>query len=241
MKRRAVFASDFHLSGRNPSGVDTFCRFVGERVRAAADLYLLGDLFDLWIGPTQLEEAGLVPAFDALRRAARGGTKIHLFHGNRDFLLGEREAKSLQAALAGESLQVTIHGERAFLTHGDIFCTRDRAYQRMKKILRNPVFRGAAGFLPGRLIRRLAGGLRTHSTKVVSVKPKEVTAIQIPEVERILGARGACTAVCGHVHNSFERDLPGGGRLIVLSEWRDGRGTYAETRDGRIRRVDFPD
>ncbi len=240
MKRRAVFASDFHLSGRNPSGVNTFCRFVEERVVEASDFYLLGDLFDLWIGPAQLKDPGLAPALDALRRLARGGTKIILFHGNRDFLFGGREAESLHASLAGENMEVTLNRERVFLTHGDLLCTRDRAYQKMKRILRSPVPRGAAGLLPDWLVRWLAGQLRTHSTKVVSAKPKEVTAIQIPDVEKLLRERGARTVVCGHVHNSFERDLPGGGRLIVVSEWRDGCGIYAETAEGRIRRVDFP-
>ena len=239
MQERAVFASDFHLSRDDPGGVAAFTAFLEERVRGAGAFFVLGDLFDLWVGPSQLGDPLLRPVFEALEGISAEGTAVRLLHGNRDFLLGRREAGAMGAPPPGESLEVTVQGMRLFLTHGDVFCTRDEPYQRMKRILRSPAVRILASLLPPAVLRFLGRGLRSHSRQVVAAKPGEMTAICIEAVESLVREKGCDVVVCGHVHRTWEEDLPGGGRLIVLSEWSKGHGTYAEARGGRIERVAF--
>lgn len=241
MKDLAVFASDFHVSSRDPGSVETLRSFIDERVRGAGAFYVLGDLFDLWIGPAQLLDPGLAPALEALRGLAEDGTTVILLHGNRDFLLGRREGVRLGARVAGESLAADVQGKRFFLTHGDVFCSRDRPYQRMKRVLRSPVVRGLARALPSFAVLALAHRLRSRSEKAVAVKPPDVTSLHIPDVEALVREKAFDAVICGHVHRSDERELEGGARLVVLSEWTGGGGVYAVARDGLIERKAFPE
>lgn len=234
-----IFASDFHLSEADPAGVETFLAFVESRVKGANHFYILGDLFNLWIGPAQLETAALEPVFVALQELVAGGTGVSLFHGNRDFLLGRREAQFLGAALPGESLRAEIDGRAVFLTHGDIFCTRDLAYQRMKKIIRNPLALGLARLLPAFGVRFLARRLRARSVDAVAGKDDEETAITRSAVDFLARTERCDTVICGHVHRAGEFALDGGATLLVLSEWRDGAGTYAESAHGLIALREF--
>jgi UDP-2,3-diacylglucosamine hydrolase len=241
MKDLAVFASDFHVSSRDPGSVEALRSFIDERVRGAGAFFVLGDLFDLWIGSAQLQDPGLAPALDALRGLAADGTAVTLLQGNRDFLLGRREGARLGVRVAGESLGVDVQGMRLFLTHGDVFCSRDRPYQRMKTVLRSPVVRGLARILPPFAVRALARRLRARSERAVSAKPPGVTSLHIPDVEALVREKGFDAVICGHVHQSDERGFAGGARLVVLSEWTGGSGIYAVARDGLIERRAFPE
>jgi len=236
-----VFASDFHLSSADPGGIEIFVRFLEQRVRGARAFFALGDLFNLWIGPAQLDEPSLQPAFDALKALVAGGTQVTLLHGNRDFLLGHREAAAWGVSIPGESLEASMHGMHIFLTHGDLFCTADRAYQRMKTILRSRIVRGLVRMLPPGGVRHLAEGLRKQSRQAVQRKQRNETDIDPLAVDRLAGARGVDAVLCGHVHRAHETRLDGGARLFVLSEWYQGRGVYAVARDGTIELRSFPD
>jgi UDP-2,3-diacylglucosamine hydrolase len=228
------------MNSRDPASVRAVETFIEEEVRGAEAFFILGDLFDLWIGPAQLDEPGLAPALDAIRSLARNGTAVTILQGNRDFLLGPREAADLGAAIPGESASVEVQGKRLLLVHGDVFCTRDRAYQRMKKVLRSRTVRTLAAILPAPAVRLLARRLRARSGKAVAAKQRSVTSLHIPDVESLVREKGYDAVICGHVHRSEERDLPGGARLIVLSEWTDGRGVFALARDGLIERRTHP-
>ncbi len=229
-----IFASDFHLTDARPDGVETFLSFLESRVKGAEAFYVLGDLFNLWIGPAQLDSPGLEPVFSALKNLAAHGTRVSLFHGNRDFLLGKRESRALNADIPGESLSVTIGGKRAFLTHGDIFCTRDLAYQRMKKVIRSPLARGLIRLLPAFATRSLARVLRRKSMDAVASKKRLETSISLGDVDSLAVREGFDVVICGHVHEADRVDLDSGARLLVLSEWRSGSGIYAESDGGRI-------
>ncbi len=229
-----IFASDFHLSEANPGGVATFLSFLENRVKGAESFYILGDLFNLWIGPAQLETPGLEPVFAALQKLAAEGTRIFIFHGNRDFLLGDRESSFLNADIPGESMRTTIEGKKAFLTHGDLFCTSDRAYQRMKKVIRSPLARGLSRLLPSFAIRVLARGLRRKSIDAVAAKGEWETTLCLEDVDAFAAGEGLDLVICGHVHKADDLALGCGARLVVLSEWRAGRGFYAVSEGGEV-------
>jgi UDP-2,3-diacylglucosamine hydrolase len=239
MQGSAVFASDFHLSSRDPESVLTFRSFVEECVLGAGAFFILGDLFDTWIGPAQLKDPGLKPALTALRSLAQEGTRLTILQGNRDFLLGWREEAELEARIPGESMEVEIQGIRLFLAHGDMFCSRDRAYQRMKRVLRSPIVRVLAGILPPPAVMALARRLRSRSERAVSAKTAGETDLHVPDIESLVSARNYDAVICGHIHRTEERILTGGARLIVLSEWSKGRGGYALARDGTIALREF--
>ena len=233
MKRDEIlFASDVHLTlAGNPGRNRRFLEFLDARAKDVRALYILGDLFDYWTGPVMLEEPGHVPFFEALRTVITAGTEVTLLQGNRDFLLGPVEARRLGVSVPGERTDIRLGDDRYLLAHGDLFCTRDRAYQRMKRVIRSRPFRLFARFAPGRFLRAMARRLRARSMDAVRRKTSRITDLD-PDALRHWFRRGYDGILCGHIHRRRDERIPGGGRLITLSDWSEDGGDYA-LWDGR--------
>jgi UDP-2,3-diacylglucosamine hydrolase len=234
------FASDIHLA---PAAGDEiaplFLSFIKDRVHGADSLYLLGDFFDYWIGPVMLHEPEWEPIFTALRELAGSGTAVTLLHGNRDFLLGDPEAASLGASIPGESHAITLGNQRLFLAHGDCFSTRDKNYQRMKKVLRNPLLKAFVRHSPHFVSNRLALLLKRQTERAVERKSSYETSIDRSAVREVM-ARGYDVVICGHFHKPADERLEGAGRLITLSDWTARGGHYVEFRDNALSLKFFP-
>ena len=239
MAERAVFVADVHLSPDDPEGVRRFTRFIESQVAGDDSLFILGDLFDLWCGPAQLSLPAFRPVLDALRHQIDQGTRVTILHGNRDFLLDRREALALDEVIPGEIVVEEIQGSRVVLTHGDLFCTRDRAYQRMKRIIRSKPVRWLVAILPSRLIFRLARLLRRQARKALSAKPKGVLSLQLAEVEAIADRHGADIVICGHFHAARDTAIGNSGRLIVLSGWDADEVLYVRAEEGSFELLAF--
>ncbi|MCP5114981.1 MAG: UDP-2,3-diacylglucosamine diphosphatase, partial [bacterium] len=111
----AILASDFHLSPARPREIEVFVQFCHEVARGADQLFILGDLFNFWIGPGNLAVAGLEPALDALAALGEQGVAVTLLHGNRDFLMGAAEARRTGSSVPGEEVDVRLFGRRYLL------------------------------------------------------------------------------------------------------------------------------
>jgi len=230
-----LFASDFHLSAdRRPELIDLFRAFLDACASRAGHLYLLGDLFDFWVGSLTATQEALQPAFDSMRRLARAGTGITLMPGNRDFLLRERDARRMGARLARDPLGLTAGSRRILLTHGDIFCTHDRRYQRMKRILRNPLTRLLAGGLPDQVLLKMALRLRSHSAQVKRRKTEKELSLDEESAQSFI-EKGFTDIVCGHFHQPQIRKLASDATLVTLSDWSRQGGHYAELHQGGLK------
>lgn len=242
----SILASDFHLTPADPAGLETFHAFLRDVVSGAQALYLLGDVFETWVGAKHVRWPEYRAVFDALRELARRGTAITLLHGNRDFLLGSREAAACGGRVVGEEVEVDLHGRRTLLLHGDSLCTADVGYQRSKPLLRGRLVRVLSATLPFAVQLRIAGGLRGKSKRSVAMKATDTMEIVPAEVRRRF-ASGYDAMVCGHVHRPGLRVYDRGDRgdrgdgsdggprpveLHVLGAWDDG-GVFARAdRDG---------
>ncbi|MEP7207631.1 MAG: UDP-2,3-diacylglucosamine diphosphatase, partial [Casimicrobiaceae bacterium] len=136
--RPILFLSDLHLSAERGDLVAAFLAFCAGPARGAGAVYILGDLFDAWIGDDQLREPVAAAVAGALRELAATGVRIGIVRGNRDFLLGERFARAAGATLLPEQLVVDVQGEPTLILHGDELCTADPVYQRYRRIMRTP-------------------------------------------------------------------------------------------------------
>lgn len=234
MKADILFASDIHLS---PTGdewvVPVFARFLERCAKEAKSLYILGDLFDYWAGRRQLDDARIAPVIRAMRNLAEAGVAITLLPGNRDFLMSRSQARRLGAVMEGEVVELEAQGLKLFLTHGDLFCTFDVRYQRMKKVLRNPAFLFLARLIPSSLALAAARRLRKHSSRVKRLKSAHETSLDKSYIQRI-AQKGFDAIICGHVHAAAVDDLEGGGRLITLADWNSEGGSYARLRNGDL-------
>lgn len=217
-------------------------RFVDEVAAQATALFVLGDLFDYWIGPAQLRDRALQPVLAALRALGGQGCALTLLHGNRDFLLGGAESRALAARIPGEETAERLFGRRYLLLHGDSLCTRDVAYQRAKPWLRSRAVRGLSRILPGAVSHAIARRLRAASRRSVAAKPQEEMEI-VPAAAARRFAEGHDALICGHVHRPGLREVPvaGGVRpLYVLSDWSATGGVHAAISASGVELIEWP-
>jgi UDP-2,3-diacylglucosamine hydrolase len=233
---KALFVSDIHLSPAAPAEFRAFLRFLDEATPGIDRLYVLGDLFDIWVGPKQAR----VPGFDrvlARFRALRDrGTRVGFVRGNRDFLLAGPCARDAGLEVLPDRADVEIAGRRLILTHGDLLCTRDRAYHRMRRVIRSGPARAAMRRLPLGLALRLARGFRWASVAEVTRKSDYRMGLDLAEARAWLEG-GADAIVCGHVHRGERYRFRFEGRtadLISLPAW-DRTPGYAEITDSGLR------
>lgn len=236
---------DLHLDIANPLQVEKFC----ERLRALRGtprLIILGDLFEYWVGPAQLDAAKVPVA--AMLELAESGTAIDIIPGNRDFLLEERFERASGAVVrangfvghlpSGKLAAVGENAEFVLLIHGDELCTLDLPYQRLRRVLRSRFARGLAAATPGPIARGIAGRLRRASTKAIDYKPNHTMQQQTSACTE-LASRSSCrTLICGHAHHFRDERLPDGLRWLVVDAFGGERDTLLVNAEGRLQVLD---
>jgi UDP-2,3-diacylglucosamine hydrolase len=230
------FASDVHLAAENPRVSARFLRFLDHVRQEGGRLFLLGDIFDLWVGPKQTRLPYVVPILQKLREVTAGGVEVHYIAGNRDFNFDARVNGGPPPRRLPEEMTVESQGRRLFLTHGDLLCTGDRAYRRVRSIGRSVPVRAAFSAMPLPLSTFLSRGYRRLSARVVARKPVRETAVDFSRVRSHLLA-GHDTVVCGHVHRAarYRIQLPGGrtGEFVTLGDW-NREAVYLVGRKGQL-------
>lgn len=197
--KRSLFISDLHLDPDNPELVTEFLLFLETWALGAQSLYILGDLFEMWVGDDDDSTIGNQVA-EALSSLAATGTEIYLMHGNRDFLLGEQYARKCCATLLQEPHTMERHGQCALLIHGDSLCTRDAAYMQFRKMVRSN--RWQQDFLGKSLVERhmIAQQARHQSQEANSNKASDIMDVTQMEVIKLLQEQQVNTLIHGHTH-----------------------------------------
>jgi UDP-2,3-diacylglucosamine hydrolase len=219
----AWFASDLHLDPSTPEIAERFQRFLAGPVHGARSLYLLGDLFEAWLGDDDPEPAHRA-AIAAIARVAEAGTLVYVMRGNRDFMLGERFCREAGAILLEDPAIVATGGTRLVLSHGDGLCVDDRAYQRLRALVREPGLRAAFARLPIEARRRLAVEARSGSREHLANAAGYITDVNQAAVEAVIRGADAALMIHGHTHRAGVHRfvLDGVPRTrIVLGAWHD--------------------
>lgn len=230
-----LFISDLHLSPARPALVDAFRAFCSGPARAAAALYVLGDLFDSWIGDDQLCEPVATSVASALRELVNAGIPVAVMVGNRDFLLGERFAGAAGATLLPEQMVVDVAGTPTLLLHGDELCTGDAGYQRYRAVVRARKWQRRFLALPYPVRRGIGNLLRGQSRRAVAVKPEMTMDVDGPAVEAAFRATNVTRVIHGHTHRPARHHLDVDGRACerwVLADWYDHGSYLAFGADG---------
>ena len=217
-----LFISDLHLDPERPAITELFGRFLDGEARGADALYILGDLFEAWVGDDDPSEAGAIVAA-RLRALSDSGVPVHFIRGNRDFLLGTDYARRVGMRLLPDPCVVMLYGEPTLILHGDLLCTDDVAYQQFRRQVRTPEWQAA--FLARPLAERqaMARQMREHS-EAHHAAQGVYAHIDAQLARRWLAEAGATTLIHGHTHQPGDHALgtDAAGRpltQVVLSDW----------------------
>lgn len=226
----SLFVSDLHLSEERPEANERFIAFVEETASAAAALYVLGDLFEYWIGDDDLEVPFNAVMGGFFASLVRGGVPVFLMHGNRDFLVGERFCRSTGVRLLEDPALVELGGVKTVLMHGDTLCTDDLDYQGWRRTARSPEWQRQFLAKPLASRREAVGALREKSREVIQAKAAEIMDVNDEAVREALRRHGAYRLIHGHTHRPGRHELRVDGRRCerwVLPDWY-GKGGYLE-------------
>jgi UDP-2,3-diacylglucosamine hydrolase len=219
----AWFASDLHLDPSTPDIADRFRRFLAGPVRGARSLFLLGDLFEAWLGDDDPEPAHRA-AITGIAAVAAAGTLVYVMRGNRDFMIGERFCADAGAILLEDPAIVTLGSQRVLVTHGDGLCVDDTAYQRLRALVRDPGLRAGFVHLPIEARRRLATEARAGSREHLANASAYITDVNQAADEALARDADVLLMIHGHTHrpgvHRFHSDARDRTR-IVLGAWHD--------------------
>lgn len=221
MTTETLFISDLHLTSSQPERVEQFLRFVRQRAGTAERLYILGDLFDAYLGDDNpVWPFGAIKA--ALKERVAAGTAVYLQPGNRDFLLGERFSRETGVTLLGDYALIDLCGVPTLLTHGDLLCTDDVQYQRARVRVRSPEWRAHALGKPLWMRQWYARWYRFKSSLDKGGKTLEIMDVNLDTVASIMRRHGVRRLIHGHTHrpaiHRFGLDGQPAERF-VLPEW----------------------
>jgi UDP-2,3-diacylglucosamine hydrolase len=223
------FIADLHLDAGRPDTTRLFLQYLGSRGRDADAIYILGDLFEVWIGDDD-ETVLSREVTGGLKTCVDSGTRVFVLRGNRDFLLGERFASLSSCTLLDDPARIDLFGQAALLTHGDILCTGDADYLAFRHRVREAGWQ--QDFL-GRPIgerRRIAAELRDASIDAGEFKSGEVMDVNPGAVTRLMEDHAARLLIHGHTHRQAVHRLAvhhQPATRIALGSWDTG-GTVLE-------------
>lgn len=216
-----LFVSDLHLDGKRPESIERFEKLIHEHALKADALYILGDLFEAWVGDDDTDPA-MKPVIDGLATLTKAGVPCWIMHGNHDFLIGQRFAAATGCRLLGDYETAEIHGEQVLLTHGDLLCTDDVRYMQLRAMLRDPAWQ--RDFLAKPLAERkaIANQLRSASVSDSSTKSDEIMDVNSDTVVETMERFGVRRLLHGHTHRPGVHTFAVRGEpaeRIVLGAW----------------------
>jgi len=235
MRECLIFVSDVHAQPGNTERASRFCSFLDSLKGTATALYVLGDLFDSWMGRGDGKQPAYRMVIEKLRELSGAGAAVHLLPGNWDFLLDAETARMAGATICRDETRLVLDGSTVLLCHGDGFCVRDHGHQRFSRFLRHPMFPPAYQALPFFVRKSLHWLMRRISRWRTSLKTREQLEMSTHAVERAF-ASGADVIVCGHTHRIEVRHGQGANSartLYNLGCWSDN-GSYLTYKDGEF-------
>ncbi len=217
------FVSDLHLGPQQPHLTALFVRFLNSRAREAKRLFILGDLFEYWLGDDAIHPH-YQPVLNALKALSSSGVEVLFMRGNRDFLVGQQFAELTGATLLDDPCVFEVAGEATLLSHGDIFCSDDTTYQQFRALVRSPQWQ--ADFLSKSIEERMqvAEQARNASREATQEKSDAIMDVNLQDVSECMQKHQVSRLIHGHTHRPAQHTLEIDGQRcqrIVLADWGD--------------------
>lgn len=236
-----LFISDLHLEADRPEIGEQFLAFLAGPAREADALYILGDLFEVWVGDDDPNPyyAGMKTA---LRKLADSGVPVYFMHGNRDFMIGSRFAAEAGVELLADPFALELYGEQALLSHGDALCTDDVEYQQVRAMTRNPDWQAMMMAKPLEERIAFAREAREQSAARYASIEEEITDVNQDAVKATIREHGCDILLHGHTHRPAVHPFHVDNRpvhRIVLGDWYE-QGSMVEWDEDGPRLEEMP-
>jgi UDP-2,3-diacylglucosamine hydrolase len=231
-----LFISDLHLEDDRPDIADQFLRFLETEALQADALYILGDLFESWVGDDDPNEH-YQWIKQALCKLTKKGVPVYFMHGNRDFMIGEAFAGETGVTILPDPHVATIHGDQVLLSHGDAYCTDDLEYQAFRKMSRDPQWQ--AMMLAKSLEERLAFAAQARQASKArgGTMSEEIMDVNADAIDAALREAGVQIMLHGHTHRPAVHELTVDGtaaQRIVLGDWYERGSVVRWDDDGPV-------
>ncbi|MGL4827506.1 MAG: UDP-2,3-diacylglucosamine diphosphatase [Vibrionaceae bacterium] len=229
-----LFIADLHLKQSTPHVTAHFLHFLREEASKAQALYILGDLFEFWVGDDEPQPLHAQVA-DALQALSQHGVQIFFIHGNRDFLVGEQFAKKAGITLLPEHHLVDLYGTATLIMHGDTLCTDDIAYQNYRKKVHNKKLQWIFKHLPLRLRQKIGATIRQRSHEKNHQQPTQIAAVNQQALEAAMQHYQVQHLIHGHTHEGkqYSFDLQGkNAERFVLGDWHTHSSVLVCSEEG---------
>ena len=222
--KKQWFISDLHLAMERPATVALFEHFVTACPRSGDHLFILGDLFDAWIGDDDDAEIA-TRVRNAIRTTVDRGVEVLIQRGNRDLLMGRRLMRECGARLLPDCHVTGVAGHPTLLMHGDLLCTDDVDYQKTRRRFRNPLFQWLVLRKSLEDRRQLVAGYRSRSREATALKPADIMDVNADTVIRYLNKHGVHHMIHGHTHRPARHRIQLADDIaatrLVLPEWHE--------------------
>lgn len=235
------FIADLHLCENRPDISTCFLHFLESDAIQAEKLYILGDLFEAWVGDDD-DNPYLKTIADALTHLSQSGTSIYYIHGNRDFLLGNKYAKKSSMTLLPEIETIDLYGRHVVIMHGDTLCTRDIDYQEFRKKSRSWWWQAIVKSLPLFVRKKMAENYRKRSAAATAIKSQDIMDVTQEEVIKCLERNHSQLLIHGHTHRPAVHEVIANGakaQRIVLGDWYE-QGAWLKVTPDTIELLNHP-
>ncbi|MEM7431300.1 MAG: UDP-2,3-diacylglucosamine diphosphatase [Pseudomonadota bacterium] len=216
-----LFVSDLHLEAERPDISEQFMHFLRTEATDCEALYILGDLFEAWVGDDDpnTHYAKIKMEF---RKLADSGIPLYFMHGNRDFMIGKQFANETGLQILDDPYPVKMYGQNALLSHGDFMCTDDVQYMRVREMVRNPDWQAAMLAKPLKERLRIAEEARRQSLEQTLNLDMNIMDVNQDEVKKVINEHNVDILLHGHTHRPDVHTVDLGHRKakrIVLGDW----------------------
>ena len=216
--QKTYFIADLHLSENRPHLLALFRQFMQEQAPHAEKLYILGDLFDFWIGDD--EKSDLISEVQQLiRHLTEQGVPCYFQHGNRDFLIGKKFANACGLTLLPTYQVIDLYGTPTLLCHGDTLCVDDVKYQQYRKKVHQKWRQWLFLHLPLKVRLKIAEKIRAKSRQDKQLKSTEIMDVNAVFVQQMFAQFHVTQMIHGHTHRQKHHEIPPHFHRIVLGDW----------------------
>lgn len=204
---RTLFIADLHLNENHRHITDALFSFLDKEATNAETLYILGDMFEVWVGddehtPLMDEVAQKLTDFSEHHQV-----KIYYIHGNRDFMIGKHYLKQSSMTLLPDHCEIDLYGSKTLILHGDTLCLFDKHYQKMRKVIHNPIMQFIFNALPLKFRKRIGWKIRTASQSKKVYKDNNMMGVTENEVQRLMALHNVQRMIHGHTHQACVHDI----------------------------------